>query len=309
MVISLAAPIRAQEAAPDADEIVVDEVDFLRDATLRLTIPVTIAGKGPFRFFIDTGAQATIVTPRVMETAGLLPSGTARLIALGSTREVETVELDGLTFANRTLDGLTVFLLRTEHLGVDGILGLDSLQDLRVLIDLKAGSMAVADGRTRVAPSKCEIVVRARRQQGQMIITSARLNGVRTAVIIDTGAENTIGNLALLAKLRARTAVSGSLVQVDAHDFELTSQAGVLGTLDLGGVQLSEVPVGFADGPAFEALGFAHQPALLLGMRNLRAFDRVAIDFANRRVLFDVPDELEARDLLRRQSYASRLDW
>ena len=52
---------------------------------------------------------------------------------------------------------------------------------------------------------------------------------------------------------------------------------------------LANLPVGFTDSPAFAALGLADKPALILGMGNLRPFDRVAIDFASRRVLFDVP--------------------
>lgn len=142
-----------------------------------------------------------------------------------------------------------------------------------------------------------------------MIITSAKVDGIRTAVIIDTGAENTIANLALLRRLRARAQGTGTLAQIDVHGFELTSRAGVVGTLDLGQVALSNVPLGFADGPAFTALGFADRPALLLGMRNLRVFNRVAIDFANRRILFDVPGDVAARELLQRKAYASRLGW
>ena len=47
--------------------------------------------------------------------------------------------------------------------------------------------------------------------------------------------------------------------------------------------------IAFAEAPAFEALGLHKKPALLLGMRDLRSFDRVAIDFATRRILFDLP--------------------
>ena len=43
--------------------------------------------------------------------------------------------------------------------------------------------------------------------------------------------------------------------------------------------------------PAFEALGLNRKPALLLGMQDLRSFDRVAIDFSTRRILFDLPRE------------------
>ena len=46
-------------ATPAADtDMPVDELQLDRDRYERLTVPVMIDGKGPFRFFIDTGAQA-----------------------------------------------------------------------------------------------------------------------------------------------------------------------------------------------------------------------------------------------------------
>ena len=39
----------------------------------------------------------------------------------------------------------------------------------------------------------------------------------------------------------------------------------------------------------FAVLGLDQRPALLLGMDALQLFDRVGVDFANRRVTFDLP--------------------
>ena len=59
--------------------------------------------------------------------------------------------------------------------------------------------------------------------------------------------------------------------------------------LELGDVQLRNFPILFADSPPFHALDLDEQPALILGMQELRLFRRVAIDFETRRVLFDLP--------------------
>ena len=42
-----------------------------RDRYERLTVPVMIDGQGPYRFLIDTGAQATVVTHRIVDDLGL----------------------------------------------------------------------------------------------------------------------------------------------------------------------------------------------------------------------------------------------
>ena len=100
--------------------------------------------------------------------------------------------------------------------GADGVLGLDTLQDQRVLIDFKAQTMHVADGAPSGGNRGFEIIVRAHRKLGQLIITQARLDGVRVDVIVDTGAQGTTGNPALLRKLRAnKMSVSAAMTDID----------------------------------------------------------------------------------------------
>lgn len=264
-----------------------------RDREQRMTIPVTIAGKGPFRFMVDTGAQATVVAREILPQLGLVPDGRATLVGVGSISEVETVALDGLGFAGREFGGLTAPLLDGDHIGADGIIGLDSLEGLRVTIDLRADTLAVSDAGGRQGANGYEIVVRARARRGQMVITTAVFDGVRTAVIIDTGSQVSIGNRALQRRLRARTRthhlsrdILGTLVESDL---------GYAQKLEIGPLSLRDIPIAFAESPAFEALGLARTPAVILGMGNLELFDRVAIDFASRRILFDLPADVAAR--------------
>ena len=286
-------------AQPDQVEDVIgdapsDEATLTADRHKRMTVPVTIAGEGPYRFLIDTGAQATVVTHQLVEDLALRRSGTATLVAMGSSRQVETVELDDLEFANRSVSGLISPLLHTSNIGADGILGLDSLQDTRVLIDFRERRMAVADAEYEESNSGYEIIVRTRKKLGQMIITDARIDGVRAAVVIDTGAQNSIANPVLLRKLRAKE--RHEIVSVDVLGTQLTSRATFLRSLQIGRAEMTNVQIGFADSPIFAALGLSRRPALVLGMNNLRVFDRVAIDFSTKRILFDMPSRRAGRD-------------
>ena len=294
------APASAQSSAIDsADDALLDPAEIerirlQRDRHERITVPVTIAGEGPYRFLIDTGSQATAVTRRVVTDLALEPTGQATLIAMGSREIVETISLNGLEFANRRLNGITAPLLKTQNIGADGILGLDSLQDLRVQIDFRENRMAVADAESLGGDVGFEIVVRARRKLGQMIITNARVNGVRTAVVIDTGAQNSIGNRVLRRKLRARDE-NEQQTSTDVNGTELHSDLAFARKLTIGGLELSRVPIGFAESPVFAALGLDKRPALVLGMNNLRLLNRVAIDFSSREILFDLPTAARQR--------------
>ena len=281
------ASARDEPASPDvAAEDTVD-ISFDRDRYERMTVPVIVDGMGPYRFFIDTGAQATVVTERIKSDLGMEPAGRALLVALGSSRSVETLFIDRLEFADRTLSGLTSPLLERRHVGADGILGLDTLQDMRVVIDFRADRMSVSNAERAGGTSEYEIIVKARSKLGQMIITDARIDGVRTAVIIDTGAQNTIGNEALRQRLRRRG--SETFSSTDVHGTTITGEVAFVRKLEIGRMTLSGLPIGFAQSPAVAALGYEDKPALILGIGNLSLFDRVAIDFASRRVLFDVP--------------------
>ena len=292
----IAAPLASAQDTPPLGNVAADDapvteaVAFDRDRHNRITVPVTIEGKGPYRFMVDTGSQSTALAHQIVPDLDLTPHGTAMLVAMGSSARVETVELDGLEFANRRFNGLIAPLLDAQNIGADGILGLDSLQDLRVVIDFQDDRMHVADARELGGNNGYEIVVRARRKLGQMIITDATVDGVRTAVIIDTGAQHSLGNMELWKRLRQRQGYT--LISKDVHGAEMVSQVSLVGKLKIGELTLANVPVGYADSPAFVAMGYTDRPALVLGMRNLSPLNRVAIDFSSRQVLFDIPNNV-----------------
>jgi predicted aspartyl protease len=288
-------------AAPSSPEVVAAQQDYYR----RMTVPVTIEGKGPYQFMIDTGAQATVLTRKVSDQLQLKPLGRATVVGMASRESVDMVELDGLEFAARVFDGLNVPLLEAQHIGADGILGLDSLQDLRVLIDFRTQEIAVDDADNLGGNRGYEIVVRARNKLGRLIITNAEVDGVKTAVIIDTGAQGSMGNLALQRKLRAKH--RDTVTTTDVNGGKITGQLDFARALVIDHLQLNYIPIMYADGPAFAALGLDKKPALILGMEDLRLFDRVAIDFSSRRVLFDLPTSATKPDGFHREFFPTRL--
>ena len=97
-------------------------------------------------------------------------------------------------------------MLAREHVGADGIIGLDALQDFRVLIDFRKQTIAIDDAETRKPGGGFEIIVRARQKLGQLLITDALVEGVRATVIIDTGAQASLANTALRDRIRAKRA-------------------------------------------------------------------------------------------------------
>ncbi len=59
----------------------------------------------------------------------------------------------------------------------------------------------------------------------------------------------------------------------------------------LGGFTMTNVGVVFADVHPFKRFNLLKRPAMLLGMDTLRAFQRVSVDFAEKKVRFLLPDQ------------------
>jgi len=186
-----------------------------------------------------------------------------------------------------------------RHIGAAGLIGVDMLEERRVLIDFRKETMQVLETRRR-APSLIKdddaIVVTARNSAGRLILSDARLNGKRIDVIVDTGAQTSVGNMALQRLVADRRAnrfpfAPTELTAVTGEDVPALRTA--IKRIVISGLDINDLPVSFADSQAFRALGLHERPALLLGMDSLSLFDRVEIDFPNKRVVFDLPDGAE----------------
>ena len=275
----------ADAPGADAETIAID-----RDRASRMTVPVSIDGRGPFSFMIDTGSERTVVSRDIASILALEFAEIARLVSIAGSKMVQTVYLPEVTLGRRNYGELVAPMLEPQHIGADGILGLDGLQDQRILFDFLENAITVEDVTQRARTGDFEIVVSARRKSGQLIFTDATIGGRRISVVIDTGAQSNIGNLALLKRLGSSSRVSAaqaSLTSVTGQT--IMADVGLAQDFRIGRAQFDYVPIVFADAEAFRELGLDKTPALLLGMSTLRLFNRMMIDFKQRRVLFDMP--------------------
>jgi predicted aspartyl protease len=267
----------------------VDIVGLQKDIDGRMTVPVRVHEKGPFRFLIDTGSQNTVLSHDLAARLGIELKRRATLVGIAGREEVDAVSVDQIDIGRRSYYGLFAPLLADDHIGADGILGVDSLQGQRVLIDFDKKLMAIGDAKALCGNRGYEIVVTARRRSGQLIVPNAKINGILTDVVIDTGAQGTIGNPALQTAMIKRKKRLEQTVLRSVTGQEIVADVGVGRTLSIGKININNVQIAFADSPAFGVLGLAEKPAILLGMRELKVFKRIAIDFESRKIMFDLP--------------------
>jgi hypothetical protein len=68
----------------------------------------------------------------------------------------------------------------------------------------------------------------------------------------------------------------------------------MLRELEIGGITMTNLAIVFAPAHTFKQLKLENRPAMLLGMNAIRAFKKVSIDFANRKLRVVLPEHSEA---------------
>ena len=268
-----------------------DAVAIGKDIGDRMTVAVQVAGRGPYRFLVDTGSERTVISRQLARRLALGAGQATRLHSVVGVNMVDTVFIPTLTVSSNTISVVDAPALEASNIGADGMLGIDSLQSQRVMFDFKANTMSIAQADLPLEKLDGNmIVVRARSRKGRLIFTDARIGGRKVTVIVDTGSQVTIGNLALQRSMarRMRQFTQSAVIESVTGE-KMTAQVATINELQLDGLYLSDLSVAFADAHIFKQLGLEGRPALLLGMNAMRAFDRISIDFAAKKVRFVLP--------------------
>jgi predicted aspartyl protease len=261
----------------------------------RMVVNVTIGGGGPYPFVIDTAAERSVISLELARELGLQQSGSARILSINSTREVNLFEAPGVSFLPGQARDLRVFALRGEHVGAAGVLGIDALRGQRVVLDFETQQMRVGPaprrGRSTAAD---EIVVRGRLRYGQLVLADADVDGEHVDVIVDSGLQVSVGNEPLQRLLTNRRSDFTDITLVSITGDTLNAQYTRVNRLRIGNVAITGLPIAFAQAHFFRRMRMTRRPALLLGMDALQMFRRVAVDFPNRTAHFVMPDDISA---------------
>jgi hypothetical protein len=106
-----------------------------RKVETRMTVEVQVNGRGPYHFVVDSGADTSAVGLRIARDLQL-PLGTPVILNNMTDRNiVDRVKLASLSFGPSVVSDLQVPALREEHLGGDGMIGIDALVRQRLLMD------------------------------------------------------------------------------------------------------------------------------------------------------------------------------
>jgi hypothetical protein len=163
------------------------------------------------------------------------------------------------------------------------VLGVEGLQNKRIYADFQRDRLEITVSHGERA--RRDFTVVPLREINGLLIADVKVGAVRTKAIIDTGAQGTIGNLALREALmhhRPRNAAREDVIGVTL-DVQ-TGDSIPAPDIDFGNLVVKGANITFGDMYLFQHWKLTDQPTLTLGMDLLGSFDVLVIDY-NRREL------------------------
>jgi predicted aspartyl protease len=261
------------------------------DPAGRMTVATRVNGQGPFPFTIDTGANRSVISDRLAAQLGLRTDGTVMIEGLAGPEGVAAVHVDHMKAGSVEQHALDTAVLPMASLGSTGFLGTDMLANRSVVLDFKRHLITISRLRDYpVDEDSRTITIAAHGSNGQLVLTDATVNGIKVFAMIDTGAENSVGNPVLRRMLLGNKPQGpvGELIGVTGR--RIPGEASSVPLVHLGKIDLGNMPIVYADPHTFHLFHLDHVPAILIGMDVLRKFNQVAIDFGRKEVRFNVSD-------------------
>jgi hypothetical protein len=122
-----------------------------------------------------------------------------------------------------------------------------------------------------------------------LMVLDTQVGGVRVAAVLDTGAERTLGNLALRDALKGQKRPTRSFVAQLTSVYGATKEIepgeiAAAPTISIGTLRINDVGVVYGDFHIFKIWDMQDKPAMILGMDVLGTVATLNIDFKNQNV-------------------------
>lgn len=261
-----------------------------------ITVNVTIDGRGPYEFIVDTGATITLAFEKLAAIETFEPTGDAarRVLGISGSAVLDPKSMGDVAVGPAVMKNHVGVVLpdwdaprTTPH----GILGIDFFRQYAVVFDVDARTMTLYPHgglpddisgkwrRVRLQPRSYANVT------GELFTTEGRLNGETVTFIIDLGSVSSLVNYEaadalFTSSIRQGSAsgmITGSRLK-DIFDDRTITRTGRFNKVRVGRVEWRGVTLWMKDAPIFEELGVAHKPYGLLGL-DLLARRNFALDF------------------------------
>lgn len=266
-----------------------------------ITVAVTIDGRGPYDFVIDTGATLTLAFQNLAAIENFAPAGgpPRRVLGISGSAVLDTYRMGDIGVGAATMPGHVGVILpdwATPRKTPAGVIGIDFLKAYAIVFDVRARTMALyphgAIPKARIKNWR-SVKLKANTYaaaSGALYTTKGLINRTPTTFIID------IGSVTTLINYRAAEAMFSSVVTrdlgegfttgsrlKDVFDDRTRTRTALLNRIQVGRTTWRNVGVWVKNAPIFDEIGVQRLPFGLLGADLLAAQD-FALDFGEYRL-------------------------
>jgi predicted aspartyl protease len=282
----------AHAESPQVAEVVVTAAEpkyvapTLRDRIGRIWAPVYVNGQGPLRLVLDTGATTSALTHDAANLLSLDPGRGRTVLLRGTTgsSQVPVVKSRQIEIGDFLAENQRLVLVDDAFGGADGVLATRMLRDRRIHVEFRKDRIEITRSKSQPAPpgfSTIAVKFAAR----EVPWVEAWVGPVKAKAVIDTGAQQTMGNLALrsalvAARRRGLDARNEGVIGVTGDVQEGINLA--VPTVRLGNVRIQNARINFVDLHIFDHWGMLEEPAMLIGMDVIGVLDTFILDYRRR---------------------------
>lgn len=269
----------------------------------RVVAPVSVNGQGPFRFIVDTGANRSVLSQGLAERLGLTPNGTGQVHSVHGVSTAPMVDVESLQYGDLQLGGSSLPMLRGAVLaGEQGLLGVDGMRGRRLRMDFERNCIEITPsaGARRL---RGWTTIRGELRFGHLVVVRGSISGVHVNLLLDTGSDSSLANMALRNALNARIRRNRghieSTIAFTAGPPVVLDNAIVISRMTMGELEVRNVVAFVGDYHIFQLWQFIDEPTLLIGMDVLSQARGLAIDYERGTVYLHIRDPLHFGTRLR----------
>jgi len=294
-----AAPPALASPADQLQEVIVQTTEprFVaptrRDRIGRIWAPVLIDGKGPYRMVLDTGATRSAITVRAAQSLGNPAIASTLVTGFTGQAVVPTIHVARMEVGELMIGPTQLPVLADVFGGAQGVLGIEGLENKRILADFTHDRLEIV--RSHGERARRDFTVVPLKEVRGLLVADVRLGSVHAKAIIDTGAQGTIGNLALRQALMRRPPRDAKREDIIGVTLDVQSGDDIRAPdIDFGNLTVRGAHVVFGDMYLFQRWKLNDQPALTLGMDLLGSFDVLIIDYSRHELQIRPRDSLDS---------------
>ncbi len=254
----------------------------------RVVAPVRVNGQGPFRFIVDTGANRSVLSQGLADRLGLVGVGEGEVHSVHGVVTAPLAQVQSLQYGALGLGTAAMPILQGPMLaGEQGLLGVDGMRGRRLRMDFERNCIEIIP--SRGAPRlRGWVRVQGRLRFGHLVVVRGSVDNVRTNLLIDTGSDTSLANVALRDALgvRARRRGNDRTVAYTAGEPVFLEDSIFLPRLRFGELDVRNIRAYVGDFHIFQLWNLTQEPTLLVGMDLLSQSRGMAIDYGTGNVYF-----------------------